>query len=136
MVSIIIIITKEVSMTDRNDYIGPMMVIIDRVIRREMEELGVPPQLMPNCLWAVKKYMRKALRDLTAAELEVYRDFISKIAGTEAQLAAMISQQPELILPNDMLDLIRLAINGYLNYKKAGHVISKPLGMGKLIKLD
>lgn len=123
-------------MTDTNVIIGHLMVIIDRVISREMKELGVPPQLTPNCLWAVKKYMRKALRDLTDAELEAYRELISKIAGAEAQLAAMISQQPELILPNDMRDLIRSAINGYLNYKKAGHVISKPLGMGKLIKLD
>jgi hypothetical protein len=117
-------------MTDRNYYIGPMMVIIDRVITREMEELGVPPNLRPNCLWAVKKYMRKALRDLTDAELEVYRETISKIAGTEAQLAAMLSLQPQLILPNDMLELIRLAINGYLNYKKAGHVISKSIATG------
>jgi hypothetical protein len=122
-------------MTDRNAIIGPLMIIIEAVIRKDMEELGVPPHLRPNCLWAVKKYMRKSLRDLTDTELEAYRDFLRSVAGTEAQLTAMLSLQPELLLTDDLQSLIRSAIKGYLNYKKANRILG-PAVMGKPVKLD
>ena len=35
-------------MTDRNEIIGPLMLLIEKVIKEEMEEFGVPSYLRPN----------------------------------------------------------------------------------------
>ncbi|MBM4447537.1 MAG: hypothetical protein FJ023_09405 [Chloroflexi bacterium] len=109
---------NEAAMTDRNQAIGTFMVVVGMAISKEMDDLGVPPHLKPNCLWAVKKYMRKVLRDLTDSEIQLDVITLQNLVKTYPSFGPIISSQPDLLLSNDLRHLIRSAIRGYLNYKK------------------
>lgn len=106
---------------DREEFISTLMVILSTVIRKDIEELGVPLELHSNCLWGVKKYMRKVLYNLTNAELQEIRDMLREMGKFDLAKVHMQQGDFSVLLPSDLEDLIKSAIKGYMNYKRVKH---------------
>jgi len=106
---------------DREEFISNLMLILSFVIKKDIEELGVPPDLRSNCLWSVKKYMRKVLYSLTNAEVLDIKNTFQEMGKIDAARVLAQHGDFEHLLPTDLTDLIVSAIKGYLNYKRIRH---------------
>lgn len=106
---------------DREDFISRLMLILSVVIKKDIEELGVPLELRSNCLWGVKKYMRKVLYNLTNAELQDIENTFREMGKLDLARVQVQLGDFKQLLPSDLADLIVSAIKGYMNYKRIKH---------------
>jgi hypothetical protein len=108
---------EQISFRDKT--ISLIMPLLSTAIKSSVTRMGVPKELQTNCFWAVKKYMRKVLYDLSDGELEEIQTFMKSVFGNDVLTSTFSRCDFTNTFPVSLTDLIESAIQGYLNYRKA-----------------